>query len=128
MARHLSYANVMATIAVFIALGGGAYAVTTLPRNSVTTVQVKNRSLLARDFRKGQLKAGPQGAAGPKGAQGAQGTQGTPGAQGVGGPAGPPGAPGPPGSKGSDGATGADGAALGFADVGTTGLVGFAKN
>ena len=37
MARHLSYANVMATIALFIALGGGAYALTTLPRNSVTT-------------------------------------------------------------------------------------------
>jgi hypothetical protein len=26
--RHLSYANVMATVAVFIALGGGAYALT----------------------------------------------------------------------------------------------------
>src|SRR4051812_11022318 len=122
MARNLSYANVMATIAVFIALGGGAYAVTTLPRNSVTTVQVKNGSLLARDFRSGQLKKGPAGAAGAKGAQGPQGTQG---AQGLGGPAGPPGAP---GAKGGDGATGADGTALGFADVGATGLVGPAKN
>ena len=76
MARHLSYANVMATIAVFIALGGGAYAVTQLPRNSVTTVQVKNGSLLARDFRKGQLKAGPAGAAGPQGLRGLAGTPG----------------------------------------------------
>jgi hypothetical protein len=31
----LSYANVMATIAVFVALGGGAYAAFTLPANSV---------------------------------------------------------------------------------------------
>jgi hypothetical protein len=38
--RHLSYANVMATIAVFIALGGGAYAVG-LKRNSVGTKQLK---------------------------------------------------------------------------------------
>jgi hypothetical protein len=38
----LAYANVMATIAVFIALGGGAYAATQLPSNSVGTIQIKN--------------------------------------------------------------------------------------
>ena len=32
--ERLTYANVMATIAVFIALGGGAYAIT-LKKNSV---------------------------------------------------------------------------------------------
>src|SRR5439155_2086287 len=66
----------MATLAVFIALGGGAYAVT-LPKHSVGTKQLKSRavtaakvrkgaisspkvrdfSLLARDFKKGQLPA-----------------------------------------------------------------------
>lgn len=36
----LTYANVMATIAVFLALGGGAYAIT-LKRNSVGSKQIK---------------------------------------------------------------------------------------
>lgn len=50
---RLSYANVMATIAVFVALGGGAYAATALPRNSVGTKQIKRsavtKSKLARN-------------------------------------------------------------------------------
>jgi len=60
-------------LALFIALSGTAYAAT-LPRNSVGTMQlkrdsvttkkVKNASLLRRDFKSGQLPAGP---AGPKG-------------------------------------------------------------
>jgi hypothetical protein len=37
-----TYANVMATIAVFIALGGSAYAATQLKKNSVGTKQLKN--------------------------------------------------------------------------------------
>ena len=39
---HLSYANVMATIAVFIALGGTSYALTALPRNSVGPKQIRS--------------------------------------------------------------------------------------
>ena len=35
LARHLSYANVMATVAFFLALAGGAYAAIHLPPNSV---------------------------------------------------------------------------------------------
>jgi len=64
---RLTYANAMSTIAVFVALGGGAYAVS-VPRNSVGTAQlkanavtaakVKNRSLLAADFKRGQLRLG----------------------------------------------------------------------
>jgi hypothetical protein len=64
---RLTYANAMSTIAVFVALGGGAYAVT-VPRNSVgpkqlkanavTGAKVKNRSLLAADFKRGQLSIG----------------------------------------------------------------------
>ena len=64
---RLTYANAMSTIAVFVALGGGAYAVS-VPRNSVGTTQlkanavtaakVKNRSLLASDFKRGQLRLG----------------------------------------------------------------------
>lgn len=39
---HLSYANVMASIAVFIALGGGAYAAVTAPKNSVVSRSIKD--------------------------------------------------------------------------------------
>jgi hypothetical protein len=84
-----TYANVMATIAVFIALGGGAYAAFKLPNNSVGTKQIKNNavnsakvkngSLLKGDFRKGQLPAGARGAQGPQGPQGLPGAKGDPG-------------------------------------------------
>ena len=82
MLGRLSYANVMATLAVFIALGGGAYAVG-VARDSVGTKQLKddavisakveNGSLKANDFDKDQLPAGPPGATGPQGVQGLQG-------------------------------------------------------
>jgi hypothetical protein len=35
--RHLTYANVVASLALFLALGGAAFAATQLPRNSVGT-------------------------------------------------------------------------------------------
>src|SRR4051794_4883700 len=70
----LSYANVIATIAVFLALGGGAYAALKLPKNSVGSKQirrnavnsakVKNGSLRKKDFKAGDLPAGQPGAPG----------------------------------------------------------------
>src|SRR5439155_19242870 len=79
----LSPGMVIACIALAIALGGTSYAaVQALPRNSVTTVQVKDFSLLARDFKRGQIPkgavgpAGPTGPAGPAGPQGPAGTSG----------------------------------------------------
>jgi hypothetical protein len=48
--RHLTYANVMATIAVFVALGGGAYAAIT-----VTGGDVKNGSLTGKDIKRNSL-------------------------------------------------------------------------
>jgi hypothetical protein len=48
--RRLSYANVMATLAVFIALGGSAYAALT-----ITGRNVKNGSLTFRDLRRDTL-------------------------------------------------------------------------
>ncbi|HEY1481051.1 MAG TPA: hypothetical protein VGF46_13515 [Gaiellales bacterium] len=102
---RLSYANVMATIAVFLALGGGAYAAVTLPRHSVGgdqlkpgavgSEQVRDHSLLSQDFKRGQLPAGARGDAGPKGLtgpagpQGAKGEQGSIGTIGLQGPQGP---------------------------------------
>src|SRR5688500_9282597 len=79
---QLSYANVTATIALFIALGGSSYAALSLPRNSVGTqqirpgavrsVDVKNRSLQVSDLSSTARAAlagriGPAGPAGPAG-------------------------------------------------------------
>jgi hypothetical protein len=50
LAARLSYANVMATIAVFIALGAGAYAVTKAPRNSVVSSSIKNGQVKPPDL------------------------------------------------------------------------------
>ena len=65
---RVSPALVVACIALAIALGGTGYAAFTLPANSVTTREVKNRSLLAVDFKLGQLPRGAQGPAGTGGA------------------------------------------------------------
>ena len=43
----LSYANVIATIALFVALGGGAYAAITLPKNSVGAKQLKKNAVVS---------------------------------------------------------------------------------
>jgi hypothetical protein len=70
---------VIACLALLVALGGTGYAATRLPANSVTTVQVKNGSLLSKDFKPGQIPrgpAGPAGAAGPAGPAGPQGPAG----------------------------------------------------
>ena len=87
---HLTFANVVSSLALFIALGGGAYALT-IPKNSVgarqlkknavlgskikrgavTSPTVKDHSLLSKDFQPGQL---PAGATGPKGSVGPPGS------------------------------------------------------
>jgi hypothetical protein len=61
----LTYANLMATVAVFIALGGASYAATQLPKNSVgakqlnknavTTAKVKKEAITAAKVKKGTL-------------------------------------------------------------------------
>jgi hypothetical protein len=63
---RLTYANLISSVALFVALGGGAYAIS-VPRNSVgskalragavTAPKVKNHSLTAREFKRGQLPA-----------------------------------------------------------------------
>jgi hypothetical protein len=107
-----SYSNVIATIALFIALGGSSYAATQIAKNSVATKQVRDRSLLARDFRPGQLKAGavgPTGAVGPIGPVGQEGPAGPVGLAGPVGPIGPAGPEGPAGPKGPPGPEGPSG-------------------
>src|SRR6187397_57460 len=49
---RLTYANVMATIAVFIALGGASYAALKLPKNSVGTRQLKKKAVTTAKIRR----------------------------------------------------------------------------
>jgi hypothetical protein len=98
-------------LALFVALGGTSWAVATVvvPANSVGTAQlrddsvtrgklahesitsvlIKNGSLLAQDFAPGQIPVGPAGATGPQGPKGDKGDKGDTGATG---------SPGSPGS------------------------------
>ncbi len=51
----LTYANVMATVAVFIALGGASYAATHLSKNSVGTRQIKKNAVTSPKIRNGAV-------------------------------------------------------------------------
>jgi hypothetical protein len=86
LSGHLA-SNVVGYLALFVALGGSSYAAVTLKansvkakniaRNAVTSPKVKNGSLLAADFKAGQLKPGAQqGIPGPKGSNGDRGEAG----------------------------------------------------
>jgi hypothetical protein len=54
---RLTYANVMATCAVFIALGGTGYAALTLPRNSVGSKQLRKGSVGTTELRTGAVRS-----------------------------------------------------------------------
>ena len=76
----------VAFAALMVALGGTSYAIAQLPANSVgskqlkknavTAAKVKDRSLVAKDFKSGQLPRGQRGPSGPQGAPGAPGAAG----------------------------------------------------
>ncbi len=127
-AARLGYANVMATVAVFVALGGSSYAAMTVTgaqiqnnsvaspdlrdngvrgkdirRGTVRSSDIRDWSLRARDFMPGQLTAGGRGETGPAGATGPEGPQGAAGPQGESGPAGADGPAGPAGQAGISG-------------------------
>ena len=57
--RRLTYANVVATIALFLALGGSSYALSvgtgSIRNNSVRSVDVRNGTLRDRDHKRGAL-------------------------------------------------------------------------
>jgi hypothetical protein len=93
---QLSYANVMATIGVFIALGGTSYAVAQLPRNSVGAEQIRARAVRGSEIKSGAIRSSDianrsvalrdmslgarrslRGHAGPPGPQGPPGPAGT---------------------------------------------------
>ncbi len=95
---RLTYANAMATFAVFVALGGSSYAAIALPkasvgseqlkRDSVSSAKVKRGSLRLSDFKRAE-RARLHGAPGAAGPQGPAGSRGVPGDRGPEGPAGP---------------------------------------
>jgi len=104
--RRPSPATVLASLALFVALGGTGVAQDAfesavgkikgkqIANNAITSKKVKNRSLRARDFRTSALAAlkGPKGDKGDKGDKGEPGPQGPKGDRGVPGSAAPAGA------------------------------------
>jgi hypothetical protein len=91
--RRITYANTMATVAVFVALGGSSYAALKVTgrnvkdgsltgadvrNSSLRSKDVKNRSLRAIDFRRGALR-GRDGEPGADGFDGFDGLDGEPG-------------------------------------------------
>jgi hypothetical protein len=57
--KRLTYANVIATLALFLALGGSSYALTvgsgSIRNNSIRSVDVRNGTLRDRDVKRGAL-------------------------------------------------------------------------
>jgi hypothetical protein len=82
--RHLSYTNVVATLALVFAMSGGALAANHYLINS--TAQISPKVLKKLKGRKGER--GPAGPQGPSGAPGTSGPAGSTGAAGAEGPAG----------------------------------------
>jgi hypothetical protein len=98
---RLSYGNVVATLALFIALGGTSYAALKLPRNSVGSAQIRNDAVTSAKVQNGSLLLDDFSAAQQAGLHGAPGSQGAPGPQGPKGDAGPKGDQGPTGAPGA---------------------------
>jgi hypothetical protein len=90
---RLSYANITATLALFIALGGTSYAALTLPRNSVGSAQIrknavgpseiKSRAVGSSEIRDRAIKLGDLSASARTSLRGATGPAGPAGPSGV---------------------------------------------
>lgn len=70
-----TYSNVVATIALFFALAGGAYAATQLPKDSVGAAQLKKGAVTPAKLST-RAKAALVGPTGPQGAKGEEGPAG----------------------------------------------------
>jgi hypothetical protein len=75
---RLTYANVIATLALFIALGGASYAAIKLPKNSVGANQLKKGAVTPAKLNQASRSTltGPRGATGPQGPTGPTGPTG----------------------------------------------------
>jgi hypothetical protein len=76
--RHLTYANVMVTLLAFVVLGGGAYAASKIPKNSVGSKQLKKHAVTPSKIASATIKRfkGQKGDTGPQGPAGAAGPRG----------------------------------------------------
>ena len=81
--RRLTYANIVATLALFIAISGGtAFAASKLitgkqiAKGTITAANIKKNTLSSKLFAKGVLQSGPKGATGAPGPTGATGATG----------------------------------------------------
>ena len=100
--RRVSFANVIATVALFVALGGTSVAAVSYINGS----QIKPHSIPKNRLTNGAIAAlhgarGPAGAPGSPGSPGSKGPTGSRGANGVTGARGPTGATGPAGPSGA---------------------------
>ena len=102
--RKLTYANVLATLALFMAVGGGG---------AIAVASTGGHAAAKTTKSKGRGNRGPRG---PRGFRGQKGDKGNTGATGATGATGTPGAP------------GAAGSALGYADVSPSGALISSKN
>jgi hypothetical protein len=101
---------VVALIALFVAMAGGAYAATQLPKNSVGAAQLKSGAVtppkLSAAAKTALSKPGPAGATGPAGPRGDVGPKGDTGPRGDTGQRGETGPKGDTGAKGDTGSAG----------------------
>lgn len=116
--RHLTYANIAATLAVVFAMSGGAYALSGTGHQPAVSASVTVAHAARKISKRSKGNAGARGPVGPRGATGATG------ATGPQGPAGPQGSVGEKGAAGAKGATGATGAAGEAGPVGPKGEAG----
>ena len=88
--RRPSPALVISLVALFVALGGTGYAALELPKNSVGSPQIVNRSVRTLDLSRKAVAAlrGDRGRQGPAGPQGPAGDRGPAGEKGAAGAAG----------------------------------------
>jgi hypothetical protein len=106
--KHLSYANVAATMALVFALTGGAVAATSHSGGGSTGSKASASVTPVATVAKAKKKAAPRSTRGPAGPKGATGAAGATGATGAAGPTGPAGAAGAAGA-GTPGAQGVQG-------------------
>ena len=52
--RHISYANVMSTLAVFMVVAGGSFAIASVSKNQVKSKHVKDNALKSKDLKDGK--------------------------------------------------------------------------
>ena len=119
--RRMSYANVVATFALLLAIGGGtAWAA---HRYTITSTNQIAPSVLKK-LHGAKGKRGTAGVNGTRGTAGTDGANGTSGTAGTNGTNGANGTNGTNGTNGAVGATGANGTALAYVQVNAAGVIG----